>query len=439
MIHNMAGEIDIENTTNTYLTELQATTTNTNSFKTLEFTFWNRTKTNFLNGSSNGSNHEISLSDESLAGLIVLYTLTTLFSVTGNIFAVLVFTKGRHSRTDLRHFLVNLAVADLVMAMFCMPFTFADVILNEWIFSKPMCPIVLFVQLLAVTASVLTNMAIGIDRFLAVTFPLHLRVTFSRKKYVISVIWICAFSLASVQFFEGRAVDVGGGNLKCIETWESAESRRIYTIFILLFTYIIPLLILAITYTIVGIILWKRTAPGNEDYARDRQRLKSKIKIVKMLVIVVAVFGLCWLPIHVFTMILDFKPEILHYETMEDAMTLMTIYLCVHWLAMSNSFANPLIYGFTNANFRADLATLMFLWFPCCGCLRRVIPKRQYSSSTRDSVIMRRQSTFKSSRVGNGFHSVKNDVSLVTTPGSSKHTALRQISKDSTLSDCSAW
>lgn len=71
-----------------------------------------------------------------------------------------------------------------------------------------------------------------------------------------------------------------------------------------------------------------------------------------MLVIVVAVFGLCWLPIHVFTMILDFKPEILHYETMEDAMTLMTIYLCVHWLAMSNSFANPLIYGFTNANFR---------------------------------------------------------------------------------------
>ena len=232
-----------------------------------------------FNTSLNNTDLEINLSGESLAGLIVLYTLTTLFSVTGNIFAVLVFTMGRHSRTDLRHFLVNLAVADLVMAMFCMPFTFADVILNEWIFSKPMCTIVLFVQLLAVTASVLTNTAIGIDRFLAVTFPLHLRVTYSRKKYVISVIWICAFSLAAVQFFVGRAVDIGDGTLKCIENWEDPKSRRMYTISILLFTYIIPLLILTVTYSIVGILLWKRTAPGNEDYARDRQRLKSKIKV----------------------------------------------------------------------------------------------------------------------------------------------------------------
>jgi hypothetical protein len=165
------------------------------------------------------------------------------------------------------------------MAMFCMPFTFADVILNEWIFSEPMCTVVLFVQLLAVTASVLTNTAIGIDRFLAVSFPFHLRVTYSRKKYVISVIWICAFSLASVQFFVGRAVDIGDGTLKCIENWEDPKSRRMYTISILLFTYIIPLLILTVTYSIVGIVLWKRTAPGNEDYARDRQRLKSKIKV----------------------------------------------------------------------------------------------------------------------------------------------------------------
>jgi hypothetical protein len=65
-------------------------------------------------------------------------------------------------------------------------------------------------------------------------------------------------------------------------------------------------------------------------------------------------FGLCWLPIHVFTLILDFKPEILRYETVDDAMALMIFYLSVHWLAMSNSFANPLIYGFTNANFRVS-------------------------------------------------------------------------------------
>lgn len=227
----------------------------------------------------NMSEDTLILTDESLVGLVALYTMTTLFSVTGNIFAILVFTKGRRSRTDLRHFLVNLALSDLVMAVFCMPFTFADVIFKDWIFSAPMCPIVMFAQILAVAASVMTNMAIGIDRFLAVTFPLHLRVTYSREKYVISVIWIVAFFLASVQIFVGRAVEDNGGRLRCVENWQTDESQHIYSIIILLFTYIIPLFMLAITYAIVGIILWKRTAPGNEDYARDRLRLKSKIKV----------------------------------------------------------------------------------------------------------------------------------------------------------------
>jgi hypothetical protein len=102
-----------------------------------------------------------------------------------------------------------------------------------------------------------------------------------------------------------------------------------------------------------------------------------------------------------------------------------------------------------NIILQADLATLLFLWFPCCGCLRRAIPKRQYSSSTRDSVIMRRQSTFKSGRVGNGFHSAKNEIHRnISSKGkplilrqcsrdSAVSATLRQCSRDSTFSD--AW
>lgn len=221
------------------------------------------------------------LSHESLTGLMVLYSLTTLLSITGNIFVVLVFVKGRHSRTDLRPFLINLAVADLVMAFFCMPFTFADTILGHWVFYKPLCTLVLFVQLFAVAASVMTNMAIGIDRFLAVIFPLRSRVTYSRSKYVIAVIWFCALSLASVQFFVGRAQQYGD-IYKCEEVWPSQESRKIYTVCLFLCTYVIPLLILSITYSIVGILLWKRTAPGNKDQTRDLHRLRSKIKVFIM-------------------------------------------------------------------------------------------------------------------------------------------------------------
>lgn len=363
------------------------------------------------NDSNSNTSRGPLLPEESLTGLMILYTLTTLLSITGNIFVVLVFTKGRHSRTDLRPFLINLAVADLVMAFFCMPFTFADTILGHWVFYKPLCTLVLFVQLFAVAASVMTNMAIGIDRFLVVLFPLRSRVTYSRSKYVIGVIWFSAFSLASVQFFVGRA-QKSGDIYKCIEVWPTPESRKIYTVCLFLCTYIIPLFILSITYSIVGILLWKRTAPGNKDQTRDLHRLRSKIKIVKMLVIVVAVFGVCWLPLHVFAMLVDFYDGFLQFESDQEHRMVLIMFLCVHWLAMSNSFANPIIYGFTNENFRKDLAVLFYMWFPCCGCLVKMLPRTTSSQSrTKDSFIMRQQSTMKRGyRLGpNSVYSRYND------------------------------
>ena len=74
-----------------------------------------------------------------------------------------------------------------------------------------------------------------------------------------------------------------------------------------------------------------------------------------MLVIVVTIFGLCWLPLHVFTLVVDFQPEVLEYDTQAEERLLLGIYLGVHWLAMSNSFANPMIYSFTNDNFRVSM------------------------------------------------------------------------------------
>ncbi|KAK3090569.1 hypothetical protein FSP39_012746 [Pinctada imbricata] len=225
-------------------------------------------------------NHSISgdLSDQALSGLMILYIVTTFLSLIGNTLVVVVFVKGRRSRTDLRYFLINLAVSDLIMAAFCMPFTFADSILREWVFSPPMCPLVLFMQLLSVCGSVFTNMAIGIDRFMAVTFPLHSRITYRRGKYVIVIVWICSLSLASVQLFIGEAREDAPNKYECNEYWPDNRSRRIYTIFLMLMTYLLPLVILLVTYTIVGIILWRRTAPGNKHHVRDLHQLKSKIK-----------------------------------------------------------------------------------------------------------------------------------------------------------------
>ena len=230
-------------------------------------------------GNVTHAGEEISLSDGAEITLIVFYTLTILFSVIGNILVVVVFTRGRRCRTDIRPFLINLAAADLIMALFCMPFTFTYVMTRTWIFSEPMCPLVLFMQHLSVAASVFTNMAIGIDRFLVVTFPLKARMTSRRARYTICVIWVCAIGLSSVQLVVGRARDMGD-IVSCDEVWSSQSSRRTFTMLILFITYIVPLVILSVTYSIVSRLLWKRTAPGNAHEGRDLQQLRAKRKVI---------------------------------------------------------------------------------------------------------------------------------------------------------------
>jgi len=238
------------------------------------------------NTSSSSLTPALGLPFRSQVLLVVFYTTATLLSVVGNVLAIVVFTIGRRSKTDLRWFLINLAGADLIMAVFCMPFTFTVTMLGNWVFTAPMCPLVLFMQTVSVTVSVYTIMAIGVDRFWVVYFPLRSRITKSRSKTVIGAIWLVAGALSSVQLVVGRSNQVevmpGVVVMDCNEIWPepSVVWRRSYTFFLLLSTYILPLFILSFTYGFVSHKLWRRTAPGNADQTRDSQQLKSKRKVL---------------------------------------------------------------------------------------------------------------------------------------------------------------
>ena len=73
-----------------------------------------------------------------------------------------------------------------------------------------------------------------------------------------------------------------------------------------------------------------------------------------MLVIVVVLFGMCWLPLHTFFLVLDFNPHLMIDQTPEQEKFFVALYYSVHWFAMSNSFVNPIIYGFLNDSFRVS-------------------------------------------------------------------------------------
>ncbi|KAJ9591745.1 hypothetical protein L9F63_001681, partial [Diploptera punctata] len=70
--------------------------------------------------------------------------------------------------------------------------------------------------------------------------------------------------------------------------------------------------------------------------------------VIKMLVIVVALFALCWLPLQTYNVLQDIYPQINQYKYIN------IIWFCCDWLAMSNSCYNPFIYGIYNEKFKRE-------------------------------------------------------------------------------------
>lgn len=75
---------------------------------------------------------------------ILLYTLIFLLSVLGNLLIIAVLTLNKRMRTVTNSFLLSLAVSDLMLAVFCMPFTLIPNLLQDFIFGAAMCKIVTY-------------------------------------------------------------------------------------------------------------------------------------------------------------------------------------------------------------------------------------------------------------------------------------------------------
>lgn len=77
---------------------------------------------------------------------ILLYSLIFLLSVFGNLLIIVVLLVNKRMRTVTNSFLLSLAVSDLMMAVFCMPFTFIPNLLEDFIFGAAMCKIVAYLM-----------------------------------------------------------------------------------------------------------------------------------------------------------------------------------------------------------------------------------------------------------------------------------------------------
>lgn len=270
-------------------------------------------------------------------------------------------------QTKTNAFVLNLAIADLFLAVSAMPFTLATSIKYDWIFGNVMCQVTAVLNSIFCEASIMTLAFVSLERFLAIVYPLEYErmVTSKRVKFVIGFIWSEAIFCASSTFVFSRFTFLKFESI-CTVDW---GYKMAYTLLFAILFFYVPFLVTAVLYCFilhtaikqhkrvaaikVGEIVLDRQSQKRDKAEQDRggaKWTKKEHKATIMIAIVVGTFCVCWIPhsVSVFCL-LDSNCQ------WDDSFFIVTT-----WLAMLNSAMNSIIYGLMNRSFRRAFKSILF-------------------------------------------------------------------------------
>ncbi|XP_022780952.1 orexin receptor type 2-like [Stylophora pistillata] len=306
---------------------------------------------------------------EKVAVFSVIYGIIFLVTIVGNGFVCIVITRRKDMRTLTNLFLLNMAISDLLSALFAIPSLMSDQISpSEWPLGGFMCRAVRVISSISVSVSVYTMVVLAVERYQAIVNPFTVRA--SRKKIRRTVILMGLTWLVSCAIAAPQAFVVTTKYKRCVEDWTGKGGifgNQIYTVLAFILLFVLPILVIGISYIMIIRTLWQ-PEPSLSDDARARSgrgfsptnsqpsysanrayainRMKKKRKTTYMLLTVIVTFMTCMLPFQVVVLLRAFIQ--LPYETV--GFSVFVNFSSV--LALCSMACNPFIYSFFSDKFR---------------------------------------------------------------------------------------
>ncbi|XP_058643010.1 cholecystokinin receptor-like isoform X3 [Onychostoma macrolepis] len=194
---------------------------------------------------------------------IILYSLVFLLSVFGNLLIIVVLIVNKRMRTVTNSFLLSLAVSDLMMAIFCMPFNLIPSLLEDFIFGAAMCKTVAYFMGISVSISTFSLVAIAIERYSAICNPLKSRAwqTRSHAYKVIAATWALSVGIMVPYPVFSILVPFNKPNNitahMCRLDWPISQVEQSWYVLLLLILFFIPGLVMIIAYGLISRELYR--------------------------------------------------------------------------------------------------------------------------------------------------------------------------------------
>uniref|UniRef100_A0A182QF35 G-protein coupled receptors family 1 profile domain-containing protein n=1 Tax=Anopheles farauti TaxID=69004 RepID=A0A182QF35_9DIPT len=248
-------------------------------------------------------------------------------------------------------FVLSLAISDIFVGL-TLPYHLAFYMGVDLGRQKHLCLLRFFVLIIACSVSIWNLIAIAVDRYIAICYPLHYT-SLMTKRMALTILgfgWCLAISIATIPLIWNK--------------WETAQECEFDELLHPWYVAGVITPIFSVVWVCLFVVYWRiwREASKHAKQLRahggSSERSSSDWKSVQVVLLIMGCFTFCWIPyfVVVLTQIFAF---------VEDSSP--TLYKAAFSLAMANSMMNPIIYAWKNTHFRHAFKQLL-------TCHKPVVP-----------------------------------------------------------------
>uniref|UniRef100_H3D4D8 Vasopressin V2 receptor n=1 Tax=Tetraodon nigroviridis TaxID=99883 RepID=H3D4D8_TETNG len=302
-----------------------------------------------------------------VAEVLVLAAILAM-ALLGNGLVLVVLLRQKRLRNPLHQFMLNLCVADLVVALFQ--------VLPQLVWDAKgrlpgpdvLCRLVKYLQVLGMFASSYTIVAMTMDRHYAICCPLQAYRSRAAQRCSGSIVlsWGLSLVLSLPQVFIFSRSEVAPGVYECWGNFAESWGLKAYVTWMTLAVFILPVLII----TVCQVLRIYKKKTGSLSPAVSFQaglRLPSSLhhssaprrggevtaamtKTARMTLVIVLVFSICWAPFFSVQLWAAWDP---------DPPQNGVVFTLLMLLASLNSCTNPWIYSAFSSSVSLELRLLL--------------------------------------------------------------------------------
>ncbi|KAM3831165.1 melatonin receptor type 1A [Vipera latastei] len=268
---------------------------------------------------------------------ILIFTIAV--DLLDNLLVILSVYRNKKLRNAGNVFVVNLAIADLIVAIYPYPLVLTSVFHNGWNLGYIHCQLSGFLMGLSVIGSVFNITGIAINRYCYICHSLKYNKLYSEKNLTFVAI-VPNFFVGSLQY-----------DARIYSCTFSQSVSSTYTIAVVFFHFMLPITIVTFCYLRIWILVIQVRRRVKPDY-KPKLKQHDFRNFITMFVVFV-LFAICWAPLNFIGLAVAISPETIISKIPE------WLFVSSYYMAYFNSCLNAIIYGLLNQNFRREYKRIL--------------------------------------------------------------------------------